>query len=145
MFGNWTLFGLGVLALGFFILFYWLSIFVTVRAILAFVGTILVGFNGYVGSALAWGTTQVVHLADWLLGKTLGPAAIGIGGTLVTIVALVIFVHDLHPKKTATKRTGWAGIALAALLLAGVSGIPALNSIVPAVRNGVSTVKQIGG
>ena len=55
----------------------------------------------------------------------------------------VIFVHDLWPKHSASKRTGWAGVALA-LLLAGVSGIPALNSIVPGIRSGVTSVRTIG-
>ena len=37
---------LGVLCLGLFGIFYWLGIFATVRAILAFVGTCLLGTAG---------------------------------------------------------------------------------------------------
>ena len=145
MFGSWSLFGLGVLMLALFGLFYWLAIFTTARALLAFVGTILVGFTGFFGQVLSWLGTEGAKFANWTLSWALGSGAAAVGGTVLTVVFLIVFVHDLHPKKTATKRAGWAGIALAVLLLAGVSQIPALNQIVPGVRNGVATVKTIGG
>ena len=44
--------GIGVLMLVLFGVFYWLSIFATVRAILAFVGTCLIGTVGFLGGAL---------------------------------------------------------------------------------------------
>ena len=145
MLGSWSLFAIGILLLVLFGLFYWLSVFTTARAVMAFVGTILIGFSGFAGKVLSWLGTEGAKLADWTLGWAFGHAAATVGGTVLTLAALIIFVHDLHPKKTAGKRTGWAGIALAVLLLAGVSGIPALQQIVPGVRNGVQTVKTIGG
>ena len=143
--GSWSLLGIGVLLLALFGLFYWLSIFATARAVLAFVGTALVGFTGFSGRVLAWLGREGARFANDLLGWAFGPAAAAIGGTVLVVVVGVIFVHDLSPKKTAGKRTGWAGVALAVLLLAGASGIPALNGIIPGVRSGVSTVRTIGG
>ena len=140
--GSLSLLGIGVLLLLLFGLFFWLSIFATVRAVLAFTGTILIGFSGWLGHALHTGTLWVAHVANDATGWAFSAA---IGGTALTIVAGVIFVHDLLPRHGARKRTGWAGVALALLLLAGVSGIPALNGIVPGVRSGVTSVRTIGG
>ena len=133
---------MGAIMLVLFGVFYWLSIFATVRAILAFVGTILLGSSGFIGSGLQTAVQWVVNLGGTASGWAFGVAT---GGMILTIVTLVIFVHDLHPKKTAGKRTGWAGVALAALLLAGVSGIPALNGVPNSVRTGVHNAQTIGG
>jgi hypothetical protein len=130
----------GVILLVLFGLFYWLNILATVRALMAFTGTILIAQAGFVGHALG-------DIATWL--TTIGGTATGIlfgvaVPAIAAIVALVIFVHDLMPKHSAGKRTGWAGIVLAALLVTGVSGISALNSIPSVVHSGVSTVTSIG-
>lgn len=137
-------FGLGILMLVLFIVFYWLNIFVTLRALLAFVGTILVGFSGFIGQALDWLGHHGAQLAGNLLGWAFGPGAAPAAGTLLVLVTGIVFIHDLHPKKTAGKRTGFAGLALAVFLLAGVSQVPALQGIVPGVRHAVQQARTIG-
>ena len=139
--GSLSLLAIGVLMLVGFGLLYWLNRLITVRAGLAFAGTILVGYSGWAGRALQTATLWIAHLANSLTGWAFSAA---IGGTILTFAAGVIFVHDMWPKHPAGKRTGWAGIALALLLLAGVSGIPQLNGIVPGVRSGVTSVRTIG-
>jgi hypothetical protein len=139
--GSLTLLGIGVLMLVAFGLFYWLTIFATFRAILAFAGVILVGYAGWLGRTIHTVTMWIVHLGNSLTGWALGVA---VCGTALTLIAGGIFLHDLHPKKATQKRTGWAGVALALLLLAGATGIPALNGIAPGIRNGVSSVRTIG-
>jgi hypothetical protein len=119
--------------------FYWLSIFATIRAILAFVGMCLIGTAGFLGGTLHALATWATHLAD---SSTAWATGVAVGGTALVIVTGVIFVHDLMPKHTAGKRTGWAGIALAVLLLAGVSGISQLNSIPAGVQTGVSNARS---
>lgn len=140
--GSLTLLGIGLMMLAAFALFYYLTVLVTIRAILAFVGTILVGYSGWAGRAVHTATMWIVHLGNSLTGWAFGVA---IFGAILTLISGGIFLHDLHPKKGAQKRTGWAGIAVALVLLAGVSGIPALNGIAPGIRNGVSSVRTIGG
>jgi hypothetical protein len=128
---------LGVLCLVLFGVFYWLGIFATTRAVLAFVGTCLIGTAGFLGGVLHTLATWIVGLAD---SGTAWATGVAVGGTALVIVTGVIFVHDLMPKHTAGRRTGWAGIALAALLIAGVSAIPALNQVPSSVTTGVTTV-----
>jgi hypothetical protein len=131
---------LGVVFLVLFGIFYWLAIFATARAILAFVGTILLGTAGFVGGALQAVVAWLVALADSVTGWAF---AAPLGGLVLTLIAGTIFLHDLHPKKTASKRTGWAGIALAALLVAGVSGIPALANVPATVQQGVTNARTV--
>jgi hypothetical protein len=57
------------------------------------------------------------------------------------VVTLIVFIHDLHPRNQAGKRTGWAGVVLALLLLTGASGISALNHVPSAVQGGVTNAK----
>lgn len=131
---------IGVLMLVLFGVFYWLSIFATIRAILAFVGTCLVGTAGFLGGAFHALATWLANLTSSATGWAFG---VGVGGLILTIIAGIIFIHDLHPKKQATKRTGWAGMALAALLIAGVSGIAQLNSIPAGVQHGVTNARTV--
>lgn len=130
----------GVILLVGFILFYWLAIFATLRAIMAFVGTILVSTGGFVGHALNIAATWAAHLGGSATGWAFGVAL----PAVAAIIALVIFIHDLHPKNSAGKRTGFAGIALAALIVAGVTGISALNHVGTDVVHGVNNARQIG-
>lgn len=131
---------LGALMLVLFGIFYWLGIFATVRAVLAFVGTCLLGTAGFLGGTMhalaAWAANAANSGTSWATG-------IAIGGTALVLITGVMFVHDLMPKHTAGKRTGWAGIALAALLLAGVSGISQLNNIPAGVMNGVTNARTV--
>ena len=142
MLSSLTVNGIGVLMLILFGVFYFLGIFATLRAVLAFVGTCILGTAGFIGSALSAAGTWLVNLANsgtsWAFG-------IGLGGTALVIITGVIFVHDLMPKHTAGKRTGWAGVFLAVLLVAGVSGIPALNHLPGQVQKGVSNAKHVVG
>lgn len=134
--------GLGLLMLVLFGVFYWLSIFATIRAILAFIGTCLIGTAGFLGGALH---AVAVWMANLASSATSWGTGIALGGLSLTIIAGVVFIHDLHPKHTAGKRTGWAGVFLAALLIAGVSGIQALNNVPGNVRNGVTNARTVGG
>jgi len=132
--------GLGVLMLVLFGVFYVLGIFATIRAVLAFVGTCLIGTVGFLGGALHAVALWVSNLAASLTGWAF---AAPVGGLVLVVIAGVIFIHDLMPKHTAGKRTGWAGVALAALLIAGVSGIPQLNNIPAGVQNGVTNARTV--
>jgi hypothetical protein len=141
MFSSLGIDAIGVLCLVLFGLFYWLSIFATFRAILAFVGTCLLGTVGFLGGALHAVVLWLVSILDNLGAWAFGVAAIG--GLIATVVSGIIFAHDLHPKKTAGKRTGWAAIAFAALLVAGVSGIPALDNLPATVQQGVTNARTV--
>jgi hypothetical protein len=138
--------GIGVLMLVLFAVFYFLSILATTRAVLAFVGMCLIGTAGFLGGVFHDIATWLANLAN---SATSWGVGVGVGGTALVIITGVIFIHDLMPKHTAGKRTGWAGIGLAALLIAGVSGIAALNNIPSGVVHGVTnaktTLQQSGG
>ncbi len=141
MLSGFSLPALGVLMLVLFGVFYWLAIFATIRAILAFVGTILIGSAGFVGNALGAAARWLVTLSGTLTSWAFGTSVLA----AVTIVVLVVFIHDQHPRNSAGKRTGWAGILLAALLIGGVTGIPALNNVPSEVRTGVQNAQNLGG
>lgn len=130
----------GVILLVLFGLFYWLNKLPTVRAIFAFVGTILIATDGFVGRALTDIATWLAHIGGTVTGILFGVAV----PAIAALIAGVIFVHDLMPRHGAGKRTGWAGIVLAALIVTGATGIAALNGVGPAVQSGVSTVNTIG-
>jgi len=123
-------------------LFYWLNILPATRAILAFLGTILIAGAGFVGGVLTAVATWLANLGGSVSGWAFGVHA---GGIIATIIIGVIFIHDLMPKHAAKKRTGWAGVVLAALIVSGVTGIPALSNVPGAVRNGVQNAQTIGG
>ena len=129
--------GLMLVAFG---VFYWLSIFAWLRAVLAFLGTVLAGSDGHLTRWLAVAVTWVAHEATSVTGWALG---VGLPFALA-IVAGVVFLHDLHPKKSAGKRTGWAGIVLGLLIVAGATGIGALSNVQSAVNNGVTSVQNSG-
>jgi hypothetical protein len=129
--------GLMLLAFG---LLYATNKMPAIRAVLAFLGTILVGTDGHLTRWLADLVVWMAHTATSLTGWAVGVAVPG----ALALVAGYFFVHDLMPKHSAGKRTGWAGILLAALILAGVTGFSALSSVPGAVRNGVTSVQQSG-
>lgn len=136
-----SLAAIGVILLVLFGVFYWLAIFATIRAIFAFVGMILVGSAGFVGTAMttigAWVSHIGADISNWAFGiPVLAVAAIVVG---------VVFIHDLMPKHSAGKRTGWAGLLLAGMIIAGATGIPALNSVGSAIQSGVSSVRTVAG
>jgi hypothetical protein len=131
---------IGVLLLIGFGLCYWLNIFATARALAAFVGTILVGTSGHLlhwaAIAMAWVVTLGGTLTGWAFGTDVSMA--------VTIIVAGLFIYDLWPKHAAGKRTGWAGIALALMMLGGSTGFAFLNNVPGAVTSGVTSVQQSG-
>jgi hypothetical protein len=128
---NLTVAELGVLLLVLFGIFHYLRVLTQTRAILAFLGAVAVGLTGTVGRIAG-------AIADWAQQVTgnLGHWALGVSVSFVLFVVLaVILLHDLHPKKTASARTGWIALAVGILLVAGVSQIPALAPVVGAIRS----------
>lgn len=141
MLASLSLGAIGVIFLVLFAVFHYLGIFTTLRAILAFAGVCCLGLIGWFGHLLADIVTWGTHL-----GGTVTATAFGVGvPAILFIVLAVIFIHDLHPKNSASKRTGWIGILVAALLVGGVAGFSTLNSIPSTVRSVVSNAKTIGG
>jgi hypothetical protein len=130
----------GAIMLVVFGVLYFLNKMPATRAILAFVGTILVGTDGHLthwlSTVAVWLAGESSTLTAWLVG-------IPVAGIL-TVITGIVFVHDLMPKHSAGKRTGWAGILLAALIVAGATGFSALDNVPTAVNNGVTSVQQSG-
>lgn len=135
-----TILVIGVICLVAAGVFHWLGIFITIRAILAFIGTCIVT-GGLFGHLLTWAADHVSALLGAVAGKAFGIAVPG----LLVIVLGIVFLHDLHPRKGTRPRTMFVGIALAACLVAGLSTFSALNSVPANIRNGVGTVTTIGG
>jgi hypothetical protein len=127
---------LGVLCLVLFGLFYWLGIFAKLRAVLALIGVIGIADGGFLGRLIAdTGSAlqrAVGAVTAWAFGASLAAA--------VFIVLVVIFIHDLHPKHGASKRTGWVALLLGAVLVVGVAQIPALAPVTAALRSIPSSI-----
>lgn len=141
---NLTIAGIGAALLVLFFVLHFLGIFATIRAACAFAGVCLIagaaagaaGFD-FVTGIVAWVEGLLSDVTQWLVG-------VRIGALVLVIPLLAIFIHDMHPKNKAGKRTGWAGIALALVLIVGVAQIPALGKIPGDVRSGFQSV-QTGG
>jgi hypothetical protein len=122
---------LGALFLLLFGVFHFLGIFATIRAVLVFLGIVVVGTFGFIGRMLSdvglWAQHAFGSVVNWAIGV---PLAAG----LFVILAIVL-VHDLHPKNAATKRTGWVAIACGLLVAVGVAGIPALAGLRDGIVN----------
>ena len=121
------------------IVFYVLGRWPKAQVILGFIGVCCIG--GLFGSILAKGAVFISNLLGTVTGKVFGVAIPG----LLVIVLLIVVLHDLSPKGSATRRTFFAGLALAACLVAGVSSFQALNNIPAGVRSGVGNASTIGG
>jgi hypothetical protein len=132
---------IGAILLFTFVALYVLKKLPTIRALAAFVGTILVFHGGWIGRALGSASRWLASLSGSATSWAFGAAFIGIPA----IIAGIFFVHDILPKHAASNRTGWAGIVFAALIMSGATGIPALNHVGPAVQHGVTNARQIGG
>lgn len=117
------------LCLVFWLLFHWLGIFAKTCAVLALVAAI--GIGGFIGNALVrvvtWLTQLTGTVTGWALGVTI-PAAL-------FLVLAALLIHDLHPKKGASRRTAYVALAVGALLVAGVTGIPALAPLASALKS----------
>ena len=128
---NLTVAELGVLLLVLFGLFHYLGIVAKTRAVLAFLGAVAVGLTGTVGRIAGGVAGWAQHIAG-----SVGHWAFGVSASGILFVALVvILVHDLHPRKSASARTGYVALAVGVLLVAGVSQIPALAPVVGAIRS----------
>jgi hypothetical protein len=102
-----------------------LGIFANPRAVLAFLGVVVIGSAGFLGNIFAtagsWIQSTGGSVTQWALGVPLVAApAIAVG---------IILIHDLHPKNTAGKRTDLLAILAGAFIVVGVAGIPALSGL----------------
>ena len=126
---------LGALMLVFFALFYWLGIFAKTRAVFAFLGAVAVT-GGAVGRLLSRIVTALAGAGGTLTTWLFGTAVAGV----LFIAAAVIFIHDMHPKKGAGKRTGWIALLLGASLATAAVTIPALAPVVSWINSLLATV-----
>lgn len=122
---SFTIAELGALMLLLFGLFHWLGIFANTRAVLAFLGVVILGSAGFLGRVITdvggWAQNTFGSVTNWALGV---PLAAGL-----FIAVAIVFVHDLHPRHSAGRRTGYLGLALGALVVVGVAGVPALAGL----------------
>lgn len=128
---NLTVAELGVLLLLLFGIFHYLRILAKTRSVLAFLGTVAVGLTGTVGRIAAgiadWAQHAVGSVTAWAFGSAVSGA--------LFIALIILLIHDLHPKKSASARTGYLALAVGVLLVAGVSQIPALAPVAGAIRS----------
>jgi hypothetical protein len=141
MLASLSLATIGVIFLILFGVFHWLGIFTKLRSFLAFIAVCLLGFVGWLGHLLANLVTWGAHMSGSATGWAFG---VGVPMGLFVILGAIL-IHDWHPKHGASKRTGWIAIAVAAMLVGGVSGISTLNGIPSTVRSVVSNAKTVGG
>ncbi len=128
---------LGALFLLFYVLFHYLRIFAATRAVLALLGTVAIGTGGVIGRTLSaagtWLASTGGAVTAWLFGASLAAVPF--------IIAVVILVHDLHPKGgTASKRTGFAAFLVGATLSVGIAAIPALAPVRGALQSFLSGI-----
>jgi hypothetical protein len=137
-----TVTDLGAIFLLLFGLFHFLKIFATVRAVLVFLGVVVIGSTGFIGRILAdvgsWAQHVFGDVLNWAIGV---PLAAGL-----FIIIGVILVHDLHPKNSASSRTGWLAVAAGVLVVVGVTGVPALaglrGGVIDVMSSAVSTINS---
>jgi hypothetical protein len=121
--------GVAGLCLVLWLLFHWLNIFAKTRTVLALIAAI--GIGGFLGRALVRVVIWLTHLTGTVTGWALGVAL----PSALFLVLAVILIHDLHPKKGASRRTAYVALGVGALLVAGVTGIPALAPLASALRS----------
>jgi|SRR5215472_140511 len=117
--------------------FYFLGKTPGIAAAAAFLGILLVGTSSTLGSIATRAMSAVSHLAGsataWAFGAAV-PAAL-------SLVLLILFIHDLSPRNRAKKRTMWVGVALALLITASATNITALNNLGTSVPATVTQVR----
>lgn len=122
---------MGVICLLLFALFHYLSILAKTRAVLALLGGAAVGLTGVVGrlagELAVWAQHAVGAVTTWAFGASVS--------ALLFIALAVLLIHDLHPRKTASARTGYLALAVGILLVAGVSQFPALAPVAGGLRS----------
>lgn len=111
-----------VIAFVAFVVLHWLNIMPKVRAVAALAaGTGITA--GVIGRVMRAGAAWLTHLAGTATAVLLGAAI----PAALAIALLIIFVHDMHPRRKASRRTALIGFALPVLL--STAGITALASI----------------
>jgi hypothetical protein len=126
----------GVLCILLFGIFHYLGILAKTRSVLAFLGAASVGLTGTVGriagGIAGWAQHMVGTITTWAFGVSLSAA--------LFIVLAILLVHDLHPRKSASGRTGYVALAVGILLVAGVAQFPALAPAVNGIRSLLSGI-----
>ena len=122
---------LGVLLLVLFGLFHYLRVLAKTRSVLALLGAAAVGLTGVVGrisgDIALWSERAAGDVTAWAFGASVSVA--------LFVVLVVLLIHDLHPRKTASARTGYIALAVGILLVAGVAQFPALAPAVDWIRS----------
>ncbi len=121
--------GVSGLCLIIWLVLHLLGIFAKTRAFLALVGVI--GLGGFIGHLLALLITWLTRLTGTVTGWALGVAL----PSALFVVLVIFLIHDLHPKKGASNRTAYVAMGVGALLVAGVTGIPALAPLASALKS----------
>lgn len=130
---------LGAILLALFAVFYALRIAAKFTAALGLVSVVLIGTTGWIGKALTAAAVWAQHLVGSVTSTVIGATFTG----LLFVILAVIYLHGLHPKNATGRHHAWIGVALGALIVAGVTGIPALSGLHSAIVNGASTVTSL--
>jgi hypothetical protein len=109
--------------------FHWLGIFGKTRVVLALLAA--VGLGGFLGHALVRVTGWLQHAAGMVTGWAFG---VSVPGVLFLVLA-VLLIHDLHPGHPASRWTSYVAFGTGTLLVAGVTGIPALAPLAGALQS----------
>ena len=108
----------------------------SIRAVMLFIGAILVGTTGHVAH---W----ITVISTWLSGVTSAIFAWGFGVAVPGLFAIILiwyFAHGVHPKNRASRITSVAGLFLGFMIAAGITNIGLLNQVAPGVQNTTTTV-----
>lgn len=103
-----------------------------------FLGILAVGTSGRIVGLVARFLAFVMGLIGKLGAQILGYSAATII-LVAVVVALFLFLHDMHPKHSAGRGTFWLAVGLAVVISAGLTPIAALNQLPAQVQQGVST------
>lgn len=118
---------IGGILLAVFIAFYALKIFAKTTAVLGLVAVVLLGSAGWIGRLLTDVTSWAEALAGRLGADVVGSAEAALIG--VVIYLIIHYGHGLYPKHSATQTHALLGLALGALIVVGVAGIPQLAEV----------------
>lgn len=125
---------LAILFAGFLVL----KIFAKTTAVIGLLAIVLIGTSGWVGRLVGDVTGAGVRLLTSVGAAVLGAGAAAVIGVVIYLV--IHYAHGLHPKHSATQAHAWIGVALGALIVAGLTGIPALNGLHTGIVNAVGTI-----
>lgn len=129
----------GAALLALFAVFYYLRIFPTITAIFGLVSVVCLGLSGWIGRVLTDIAGWIVHLTNTVTADAIGETFAGV----LALVLIVIFLHDMHPRHQTRQRTAWVGVALGVLIVAGLTGIPALGGLRSDITGTVSSALSL--